>query len=180
LWPVVADVPIFARMEGADLVITWPRGSFKTWHYRTMSVHDDKPERDVFGTVGLIYYNAGGEWGCDAADHVAFGHHDGGISFAFAEKLRGGQRMPGSPIGLVVTGRSRHNANPSEKDKHRTAIRWFKMPGLEPLEWSEEPPEPLPPPPPPPPGPPGPTSALTDEEIGWVRKLRTSLRTLPT
>lgn len=142
LWDVVADVPIFARMDGADLVITWPRGSFKTWHYRTMKVHDDKPERDVFGTVELIYYTVDGEWVCDAADHVAHGHHDAGIRFDFEEKLRGGERMVGSPIGIVVTGRSRNNPNASDKDKHRTKIKGFSMPDLEPIEWGEETPPP--------------------------------------
>jgi hypothetical protein len=163
LWPVVADVPIFARMDGADLVITWPRGSFKSWHYRTMKVHDDKPARDVFGTVGLIYMNTGGKWVCDAADHVAHGHHDGGIRFNFKEKLRGGDRVPGEPICIVITGRSRNNRRPSKKDAHRTETKWFRMPGLQPMQWDDEPTEPPAPPP---------EAMLTDAQIlDAVRRL---------
>ncbi len=161
-WPVVADVPMSARWDVVDLVISWMPGTFRKWHSVNMEVRTGV-WRDVVGVVGLIY-DTGEEIVCDPSDYLDRDLHDSGIRFNFQEKLRhaskdgGGPIADGEPIGIFVAGLWRHNPDPIEELRHRTAIKGFSMPGLQPVEWGEE--EELPP-----------VEPVEDDEIDRVLKV---------
>lgn len=136
-WDVVADVPFTVRMDGEDIVIGWPDGTFKDWYTEWLDVGQGPVP--LYGVIGVAYETPASGVPGDAAEYMRQGREDSGTRFNFAEKRRhlsskghGPIAVPGR-VGIFMAGKWRHESNPKQEWRHRTEIKWFKWPSLEPL-----------------------------------------------